>query len=132
MSGDPGGVAEGGNVRILVCDDNEAVRTTLVRSLKYKRGIEVLGEASTVEELIELLPRTRPDVVVLDVNMPGMTGVEGIKRLRDAGDNTPVVILSADLRNKVPAETAGAASFFYKGSTDIAELIEGIRAAGRT
>jgi len=116
-------------VRVLVCDDNERVRLTLVRALTYKPDIEVVGEASSFEEMQTMLPTATPDVLLLDVNMPGMTGVEGLAALRAAGITIPAVIMSAESRHEFPALEAGAASFFYKGSTDMNALVGVIRTA---
>jgi DNA-binding NarL/FixJ family response regulator len=116
-------------LRVLVCDDNERVRLTLTRALGYKAGIEIVGEVASFEDLERELPTARPDIVLLDVNMPGMSGVDGLAHLRAAGLTLPVIVMSAERRHEEPALAAGAASFFYKGSTDINALVADIRAA---
>lgn len=116
-------------ISVLICDDNDNVRLTLARALKFKKDIRVLGEASSFEELIGAMKTQVPDVILMDVNMSGTDGVEGIKALRGSGDNTPVILMSADERNEDRAGAVGAASFFYKGSIDLATLVENIRAA---
>lgn len=114
---------------LLVCDDNQRVREALVRMLGGRGDIDVLGEAASTEELLELLGTGAPDVILLDVNLPGLSGIEGIVRLREAGFANAVVMMSADRRNEEPAVEAGAAGFYYKGTADAAELASVIRAA---
>jgi len=116
-------------VRILLCDDNERVRLTLTRALGYKAGIEVVGEVGSFEELDAELDTTKPDLVLLDVNMPGLSGVDGLASLRARGCTIPVIVMSAEARHREPALAAGAASFFYKGTTDMTALVADIRAA---
>lgn len=116
-------------VRVLVCDDNERVRLTLVRALSYKPDIEVVGEVGSFEELSDLLVSAAADVILLDVNMPGLSGLEGLTALRADGFSTPVIVMSAESRHEVPALEAGAASFFYKGSTDMNALVGDLRTA---
>lgn len=115
-------------VRVLVCDDNEPVRVTLARALEYRKGLEVAAEAGDVAEVLEIVPGARPDVIVLDVNLPGLNGIEGLHELRARGIRVPVVLMSADKRNAEPAEAAGA-RFFYKGTTDLEDLVAEIFAA---
>lgn len=110
-------------VTVLICDDNRSVRTTLARALQLKEGIEVLAEVESFEQLEQQLDDRKPDVILLDVNMAGVSGVEGIKSLRAAGISTPIVVMSADSRNQKPALDAGASAFFYKGSSDLKQLV---------
>lgn len=116
-------------IKVLICDDNEPVRVTLARALRYKPGIEVIGEAGSAEELLEIIESLPADVILMDINLPGMTGVEGIAKLREKGIATPVISMSADKRNEVLATSAGATSFFYKGTTDLGVLVADIRSA---
>lgn len=113
---------------MVVCDDNEPVRVTLARALEYRERLEVAAEAEDVEEVLELVPSIRPDVIVLDVNLPGLNGIEGLLELRARGLHAPVVLMSADKRNAEPAKAVGA-RFFYKGTTDLDDLVAEIFAA---
>lgn len=115
-------------VRVVVCDDNESVLVTLTRALEYREGLEIAAQAESVEELLELVDDARPDVIVLDVNLPGLNGIEGLGELRGRDVRTPVILMSADKRNAEPAEAAGA-RFFYKGTTDLEDLVAEIFAA---
>ena len=116
-------------IRVVICDDNEKVRVTLARALKYKSDVEVVGESGSFEELAAQLPTVKAQIVLLDFNLPGLNGVDGIKHLRANGFAVPVIMMSADKRAEGPALQAGAVSFFYKGSTDLTLLVEGIRSA---
>lgn len=116
-------------IRVVICDDNPSVLVTLGRALGYKRGIEVVGEAASFEELLDVIRQRMPDVILLDHNMPGTNGREAVRTLRDDGDHTPVVMMSADRRNEEPSLAAGALSFFYKGTTDLPALVELLRTA---
>lgn len=119
----------GRHIRLMICDDNEGVRRALVDMLARKDDLEVAGEAASAEELLELVRGETPDVVLLDVNLPGLSGLDGIASLRESGYENPVVVMSADRHHEAEAERAGAAGFFYKGTADAAELLAGIRAA---
>lgn len=114
-------------IHVVVCDDNLAVRVTLSRALMYKPNLEVLDEVGSFDQLEASLARRRPDVLLLDVNMPGVNGLEGIAKLRRRGIVTPIVAMSADRQNEDLAISAGAQSFFYKGTSDLAELADDIR-----
>lgn len=116
-------------VGLFVCDDNENVRQALVRMLGGTGDIDVLGEAGSTEELLGLLDSGTADAVLLDVNLPGLSGIEGVSRLREAGYHEPIVMMSADRRNEGPARAAGAAGFYYKGGADAADLTAVIRDA---
>jgi DNA-binding NarL/FixJ family response regulator len=113
---------------VVLCDDDRALLRMLTRALPA-RGTEVLGVAESFEELRELLGRTRPDVIVLDVNLPGVNGIEGLEALNHERVAIPVVIMSADRRYQAAAEAAGAASFVYKGALRLSELVESIHRA---
>lgn len=113
----------------MICDDNDRLRRLLVQMLIRQEDLELVGETGSAEDLLELLGGEPPDVILLDVNLPGLNGLEGIASLRGAGYTNPVVVMSADRHNERPARRAGAAAFFYKGSTDIAELFAMVRRA---
>jgi len=120
----------GQRLTLVVCDDNERVLTTLTQALRA-RGGHVVVSANSFDELLVALESGRPDVIVLDVNMPGLDGLAGIERLRKLGYDVPIIVMSADERRRQAAEAAGAASFFYKGTTDLSQLLADIDAAAR-
>ena len=105
--------------RICICDDKDVYRRTLTLCLDGQHGIEVVGEAATGREAIDLVAELRPDVLLLDVSMPIMDGIEALPHVLEASPDTQVVMLSgyADHATKQRAIAAGAFSYVEKGST---------------
>ncbi|MFD0417749.1 response regulator [Streptomyces sp. NPDC127108] len=123
-------------VRVLTVDDQELVRTAL-RAMLRRTAVEVVGEAADGERAVEAAFALRPDVVLMDVRMPGMTGVEATRRILDGwphpGPRPRVLMLTTfDLDEYVHAALrAGASGFLLKNTTPQA-LVEaiGVVAAG--
>jgi DNA-binding NarL/FixJ family response regulator len=117
-----------GVIRVVLVDDQELVRTGFRLVLGGQRDLEVVGEAGDGAEAIEVIARTRPDVVVMDVRMPRMDGVEATRRIRVSDDAPRVLILTTfDLDEYVyEAIQAGASGFLLK-DTGARNLIEGVR-----
>jgi DNA-binding NarL/FixJ family response regulator len=128
MPGDEGtkGLDE---LRVLVVDDHDLFRTGL-RNLLEEQGVNIVGEAENGETAIRLASDLAPDVVVMDLNMPGVGGVETTRRLSSLAPLSRVVVLtiSADDDDVMNAVMAGACGYLLKDSS-IQELIAGIRAA---
>lgn len=124
----------GPQMRVLLADDHELVRVAL-RAVLEEAGIDVVGEASGGVEAVEMCSALKPDVIVLDMRMPDMSGVEVCKVLRDADSPVHIVVLSsfADDDDVFGALSAGAASYIMK---DVAAdaLVAAIRgvASGQT
>jgi DNA-binding NarL/FixJ family response regulator len=117
-----------GVIRVVLVDDQELVRTGFRLVLSGQPDLEVVGEAGDGAEAIELIAQARPDVVVMDVRMPRMDGVEATRRIR-AGDDAPRVLIltTFDLDEYVyEAIKAGASGFLLK-DTGARNLIEGVR-----
>jgi two-component system response regulator MprA len=114
-------------VRILVVDDEAAVRTSLERALR-QAGYEV-GLAGDGREALRLMVAEPPDAMVLDVVMPGIDGLEVSRRLRAAGDRTPVLLLTAKdgVADRVAGLDAGADDYVSKPFA-LEELLARIRA----
>ena len=115
-------------IRVVLVDDQELVRTGFRLVLGGQPDIEVVGEAGDGAEAIEVIGQTRPDVVVMDVRMPRMDGVEATRRIR-AGDDAPRVLIltTFDLDEYVyEAIKAGASGFLLK-DTGARNLIDGVR-----
>jgi DNA-binding NarL/FixJ family response regulator len=117
-----------GVIRVVLVDDQELVRTGFRLVLGGQRDLEVVGEAGDGAEAIEVIAQTRPDVVVMDVRMPRMDGVEATRRIRVSDDAPRVLILTTfDLDEYVyEAIQAGASGFLLK-DTGARNLIEGVR-----
>ena len=129
MPGDEEGTKGLDELRVLVVDDHDLFRTGL-RNLLEEQGVNVVGEAENGETAIRLASELAPDVVIMDLNMPGFGGVETTRRLSSLAPLSRVVVLtiSADDDDVMNAVMAGACGYLLKDSS-IQELIAGIRAA---
>jgi DNA-binding NarL/FixJ family response regulator len=127
--GDQRGTKGLDELRVLVVDDHDLFRTGL-RNLLEEEGVNVVGEAENGENAIRLASDLTPDVVIMDLNMPGVGGVETTRRLSSLAPLSRVVVLtiSADDDDVMNAVMAGACGYLLKDSS-IQELIAGIRAA---
>ena len=84
-------------IRILIADDEELVRTGLQMVLRAEVGLEVVGEARDGEEALVLAKRLQPDVVLMDIRMPHLDGLEATRRLRESDGPRVVVLTTFDL-----------------------------------
>lgn len=119
-------------IRVLVADDQTLVREGLVTLLRLIDGVEVAGAARDGEEAIELATRLRPDVLLMDLRMPRVDGVEATRRLTRAQPATRVVVLTtyADDESVFAALQAGAQGYLTKdsGAEEIARAIRTVHA----
>ena len=115
-------------MRILLVDDHPITRDALA-ALLAQHGFSVVGEASDGAEAIELARQLRPELVLLDLSMPGMSGLEALPRLREAPE-TEVVVLTASgtEENLLAAIRGGAAGYLLKSEPPerIAEFLRGV------
>jgi DNA-binding NarL/FixJ family response regulator len=117
-------------LRVLLVDDHALVRSAIRQALDAP-DIEVVGEARNAEEAIELAPQLRPDLLLLDIDLPGMTGIEAVRELAPRLPETRIVMLtvSTDRRDLLEAMRHGAAGYLTKDLTGEALLrsVRGLR-----
>ncbi|MEV4440895.1 response regulator transcription factor [Streptomyces sp. NPDC049577] len=103
-------------IRVLLVDDHQVVRRGLRTFLEVQDDIEVVGEAADGSEGVDRAEELRPDVVLMDVKMPGTDGIEALRRLRELANPARVLIVTSftEQRTVVPALRAGAAGYLYK------------------
>jgi two-component system response regulator DegU len=114
-------------VRLVLADDHTMLRESLRRSLEAK-GLDVVGEASDGEEAVRLVAELKPDVVLMDVSMPVLDGVEATRQIRRETAGVQVVMLTmhADQEVLVRALRAGAAGYLVKDCTtdDVVQAVQ--------
>jgi NarL family two-component system response regulator LiaR len=123
-------VADDDAIRVLVVDDHAVVREGLRTFLSLQDGIEVVGEAADGREAVAAAERERPDVVVMDLVMPRLDGVQAMRELRARVPRARVIVLTSFLDDDrlLPAIRAGAAGYLLK-NVEPAELARAVRAA---
>ncbi len=114
-------------INVLLVDDHELVRTGIHRLLDDAKGIRVAAEASSGEQAIEYIRQTPPDVVMMDLNMPGMGGLEATRKLKKTVPTLPVIVLTVHTDDPYPSQLlkAGAAGYLHKGCS-VDEMVEAI------
>ncbi len=121
-------------IKVLLADDHDLVRTGVRRLLEDAGDIKVVGEAATGEDALRLARELKPQVVLMDANMPGMGGLEATKRLLRQVPEARVIALTVHGDEPFPSRflQAGAAGYLTKGA-DVAEMVKAIRqvAGGR-
>ena len=117
-------------MRVLLVDDHALVRSAIRQALEAP-DVTVVGEARSAEEALEMAPRLRPDLVLLDIDLPGMTGIEAVRELAPRLPETRVVMLtvSTDRRDLLDAVRHGAFGYLTKDLSGDALLraVRGIR-----
>lgn len=114
-------------IKLLIVDDHDLVRTGLRHIVSGDPGVEVVGEAGNGEEAILKNRDLQPDVVLLDISMPGLSGFEVTKRLRQATPDARIIILTVHAESPYPSKLldAGATGYLTKGC-EASELLEAI------
>lgn len=115
------------SVKVLLIDDHEMVRMGLAAFLSTERGIEVVGEASSGAEGVKLAEKMKPDVILMDLVMEGMDGIEATREVLKVHPDGKVIVLTSfhDDEQVYPAVEAGAFSYLLKTSraTEIAQAV---------
>lgn len=116
------------SVRILVADDHTLVRESLVGLLEAADGLQVVAQAADGVDTIEKAMATKPDVVIVDISMPRLNGIEVVRRLREALPDTRVLVLTMHQEEEYVLHVvrAGAAGYLVKDSP-VAELVAAVR-----
>ena len=119
-------------ITVSIVEDNDQLRGTLARVINRAEGFRCLSQYPDAEAAVEALPRDRPDVVLMDINLPGMNGVECVRRLKELAPDSLVIMLTVyeDTENIFNALAAGASGYLLK-RTPRAEVLDAIREVHR-
>lgn len=115
-------------IKVLIVDDHGLVRTAIKRLLEDVKGLKVIGEAESGEEAIKLAKKDPPDVVLMDLKMPGIGGLEATRKLLRIDENMRILVVTGCDAEPFPSRllNAGAAGYITKGS-DLDEMARAIR-----
>ena len=116
-------------IKILLVDDHELVRTGISKILNEVKGFQVIDECETGEEAIKFCRQTEPDVILMDMDMPGMGGFEATKKILRVSPDAKVIVLTVHSEDPFPTKVMqiGAAGYLTKG-TPPNEMVNAIRA----
>ena len=119
-------------ITVSIVEDNDKLRGTLARLLDRSEGFRCLSQHANAEEALKELPQVRPDVVLMDINLPGMSGVDCVRQLKPLVPETQIMMLTVyeDTDNIFNALAAGASGYLLK-RTSTRELLEAIQAVQR-
>lgn len=120
------------SITVAIVEDNEKLRATLARVLNRADGFECVSTYGTAEAAVEDLPQKKPHVVLMDINLPGMNGVECTRKLKEAAPEIQIVMLTVyeDTENIFNALAAGASGYLLK-RTSTPELLDSLREVNR-
>jgi DNA-binding NarL/FixJ family response regulator len=119
-------------ITVSIVEDNEQLRLTLSRVIDRSEGFRCVSHYPSAEEALKDLSRVKPEVVLMDINLPGLNGVECVRRLKQETPGLQIIMLTVyeDTENIFNALAAGAAGYLLK-RTKTAELLEAIREVHR-
>jgi DNA-binding NarL/FixJ family response regulator len=120
------------SIRVLIADDHRTFAEALRAAIRMERGMSVVGVAHDGDATVDLAARKHPDVILMDVQMPGTDGIDATRRITEEGDGSRVIMLSAfeDENTVARALDAGAVGFLSKGRP-MKHVVGAIRAAHR-
>lgn len=115
-------------IRVLVVDDHDLVREGITRMLADENGIEVIGGAASGEDAVLIAKKETPDVVLMDLRMPGIGGLEATRKITRNNDESKIIAVTACADDPYPSRVmqAGASAYITKDA-DIKEIIRAIR-----
>lgn len=115
-------------IKVLIADDHHLVRTSIARLLDSEDGITVIGEATNGEEAISLARQLRPDIILMDIRMPGIGGLEATRKIAKGMADIRVLVLTAFLEEAFAQRllNAGASGFIGKGA-ELDDMVLAIR-----
>ena len=119
-------------MRLFIADDSEILRDRLVEPLSEIEGVEIVGQEKDADAAIESVKRLKPDLVILDIRMPGGNGIMVLERLKKM-EEPPIVVMFTNypyLQYRKRCFDSGADFFFYK-STEFEKLIDVIRESAK-
>ncbi len=124
--------SSGGRIRVLIVDDHAVLRQALRLLLDAHQEVEVIGDVGNGREAVEATEKLLPDVVLMDMVMPGLNGLEATRQIRKRAPKTKVLILTGYMEDEqiLGALRAGASGYVVKKS-DVTELLLGIQAVHR-
>lgn len=116
-------------INVLLVDDHELVRTGIRKILDEVKGLKVIGEAKTGEEAVQFCRKVEPNVVLMDMNMPGIGGLEATKKIIRYAPDAKVIVLTVYCEEPIPTKVMqiGASGYLTKGAGPD-EMINAIRA----
>jgi len=112
-------------ITVSIVEDNEQLRETLARVINRADGFQCVGQHASAEAALEGIPQERPNAVLMDINLPGMNGVECVRQLKQRMPQTQVVMLTAyeDTENIFSSLAAGASGYLLKRSKSLVEAV---------
>ena len=115
-------------INVMIADDHDLVRTGISRMLSDIEDINIIGQATSGEEAITLYRSLSPDVVLMDLRMPGIGGLEATRKICQINTNAHVIVVTSCMEDPFPTKLLEAGAYGYlTKSSDIGEMVKAIR-----